>query len=276
MDLKKIRIIFSDIDLTLLPATGKDLHPTARLICRLIKEGYTFVPCTGRGTANIPREIWDIPGIDHVITGNGALVVDRKTGAYARSARLSADLSREILAFLRSYEGGSAFCYRDGLHYMDNFRPRPFVPSGYSSMDAWIASVRPMDLEHFLENGEPFDKMGFFSFDDGVKKTVRAAFEKQPFYDRLFLSSSGPWNIEINRRDATKGAAARWLLDRLGFTPDQMLAAGDNLNDLSMLELAGVSIAPENALAPVRAAVTEVVPDCREDGVENFFRRLLS
>ena len=75
--------------------------------------------------------------------------------------------------------------------------------------------------------------------------------------------------------DATKGAAAKWLLDELGFTPDQMLAAGDNLNDLSLLQLAGISIAPANALPPVREAVTEVVPDCREDGVENFFRRLL-
>ena len=276
MDLSNIRIIFSDIDLTLLPATGKDLHPTARLICHLIKEGYTFIPCTGRGTANIPSEINDIPGISHVITANGALVVDRQTGKYVREARVPAELARQILAFLRSYEGGSAFCYRDGLHYMDTFRPKPFVPRGFSSMDAWMAAVRPMDLEEFLKNGEPFDKMGFFSFDDELKKRVRADFREQPFYDRLFLSSSGPWNIEINMADATKGASAAWLLKELGFTREQMLAAGDNLNDLSMLQLAGVSVAPENAVPAVREAVTEVVPDCREDGVENFFRRLLA
>ena len=54
-----------------------------------------------------------------------------------------------------------------------------------------------------------------------------------------------------------------------------MLAAGDNINDVSMLELAAVSLAPANACPEALAAANVRVPDSREDGVENFLKQLL-
>ena len=69
--------------------------------------------------------------------------------------------------------------------------------------------------------------------------------------------------------------AARVLLGRLGLTPENMLAAGDNINDVSMLELAAVSVAPANAIPEVLAAASVHVADSKEDGVENFLKQLL-
>ena len=272
--LSDIKIIFSDIDGTLLPVSGKDLGPTAELFSRLIRAGYTVIPCTGRGTGNIPPVSKNIPGVPALITANGALVVDRASGKYLREARVPMELSRKVLRFLRNYPG-SVFCYRDGEHYVDNAVTYPEAPEG-TTFCAWLAGAKAVDMAAWLEeNPGPLDKMGFVCFDEAVKDRIMEQFALQPFGPRFVLSRSAFWNVEINMADATKGASAAWLLERLGFTPAQMLAAGDNLNDYSMLELAAVSVAPANAVPEVQKLVTYLVPDCKDDGVENFLAKLL-
>ena len=273
-DLKNTRILFTDIDGTLLPTTGKDLGPTADLLADLIRRGYEVVPCTGRGTGNIPAVIRDVPGVRYLITANGALVVERDSGRYLYEARMPMDTARAILHFLRRYPGNT-FCYLDGIHYIDNCRPVDAVQEGYDSTVEWLRRVTFVDMEAFCSEHEgALDKMGFFSFDEALKTQILKDFEEQPFRPQLLLSKSGAWNIEINMALANKGAAAAYVLKMLGYAPEQMIAAGDNLNDLSMLQLAGVSVAPANALAPVRAAADVVTEDCSRDGVEHFLETL--
>jgi hydroxymethylpyrimidine pyrophosphatase-like HAD family hydrolase len=63
----------------------------------------------------------------------------------------------------------------------------------------------------------------------------------------LTITSSGHLNLELNHRDANKGAALAFYSSRLGFDIEDVMALGDNLNDYSMLEAAGFSVAMENA-----------------------------
>lgn len=65
--------------------------------------------------------------------------------------------------------------------------------------------------------------------------------------------------LRFSHRSYSKGAALRHLRDELGLSVEEVLAAGDNHNDLSMLEstVAGMRTCPANAIAEVRAAVAE-------------------
>ena len=276
-DLKDIRIIFSDIDGTLLPFEGKDLGPTARLIRELIQAGYTFVPCTGRGTGNIPRPIMEIPGIRHVITANGALVTDLASGRLLYERRLSRELAKEITAFLRSYNG-MTYAYRQGQHFLDLRPGQPMPNSDRPSLQAWLDSVVPMDFDLFLEEEESslLDKVGFSTWDQDARHQVMRDAASLPSYSKLFVTTSGFWNVEINAAGANKGDAALWLAEHLGFNQNQILTAGDNLNDLPMLQMAAISLAPANGEPEVKAAATHQVPDCKENGVEEFLKQLLA
>ena len=275
-DLSRIRIIFSDIDATLLPFTGKDLRPTARLLAELMQAGYRFVPCTGRGTGNIPPEIMSLPGLRYAVTANGALVTDLRDGRAIWDRTVPRALGVRLTHFLRQYYG-NAYLYRHGRNYLDTaFGHKPFDHSN-KSLVAWMAAAVKTDFLKLLEEEESawLDKFGFASPDQAVFDAIRRDVVHEPFCDQLLITTSGDWNIEINAAGASKGAAALWLTAELGLSPENMLCAGDNMNDLSMLEAAGVSVAPANAVPAVRAAVDFVVPDCREDGVENFLRQLL-
>ena len=70
----------------------------------------------------------------------------------------------------------------------------------------------------------------------------------------LVLTSSIPDNIEINAQGADKGSALRALAERLGIPREKVMALGDNGNDVTMLQYAGVSVAMGDGSPEAKAA----------------------
>lgn len=269
-----IRVICSDIDGTLLPFGGKDLQPTADVLEALVQRGYVFVLCTGRGTGNIPPVLAHVPGVRYAITGNGARVVDLSDGTVLRSAVFSPELAWQYYRYIREHFEIAMFCYIDGIHYLDTAVPVD-ISGTTGSMRDWYNSAKRADFDELLSHGRRVDKIGLLSMDAALKARIRADIALQPFADQLFVSNSGDWNIETNVAAGNKGAAARWLCEHLGFNAEQeLLVAGDNGNDLTMFDVAALSVAPENAAPEVLARADIRVPDCAADGVEHFFESL--
>lgn len=275
-ELQNIKIIFSDIDGTLLPFDGKDLTATGRLITELSRRGYIFVLCTGRGTHNIPRELLDAPGLRYAVTANGALITDLQTSEVIYRNTVPRETAKRLTEFLRGYRG-VAFSYRDGRHYLDMTPDGRRPDTSSVSLKDWMNTARLMPFSEYLAEPESefVDKVGFATYDAEAREAVMRDFPAQPFASGLALTTSGIWNVEFNAAGTSKGRAARFLLDHLGLTPACMLAAGDNVNDIPMLKLAAVSLAPADAIPEVLAAAGVHVAPASEDGVENFLKQLL-
>lgn len=275
-ELQNIKIIFSDIDGTLLPFDGKDLTATGRLITELSRRGYIFVLCTGRGTHNIPRELLDAPGLRYAVTANGALITDLQTSEVIYRNTVPRETAKRLTEFLRGYRG-VAFSYRDGRHYLDMTPDGRRPDTSSVSLKDWMDTARLMPFSEYLAEPESefVDKVGFATYDAEAREAVMRDFPVQPFASGLALTTSGIWNVEFNAAGTSKGRAARFLLDHLGLTPACMLAAGDNVNDIPMLKLAAVSLAPADAIPEVLAAAGVHVAPASEDGVENFLKQLL-
>ena len=88
----------------------------------------------------------------------------------------------------------------------------------------------------------------------------------QVFSD-LIISSSVIDNVEINQKNAHKGAALRALARHLGVPESSTMAFGDGLNDLTMLRDAGIGIAMANACEEAKEIACCVTASCDEDGV---------
>ena len=65
------------------------------------------------------------------------------------------------------------------------------------------------------------------------------------------------------------------LCRTLGFGPENAMCFGDGTNDISMLRLAGVGVAMENAEPCVKEAADVVTASCDEDGVAQMIERTL-
>ena len=54
-------------------------------------------------------------------------------------------------------------------------------------------------------------------------------------------------NLEISSVYANKGNGLQWLAGHLGISMEQVMALGDSDNDITMLRMAGLGVAMENA-----------------------------
>ena len=81
------------------------------------------------------------------------------------------------------------------------------------------------------------------------------------------MSSSVPRNVEINREDATKGRALLALAKHLGIEREQVMAFGDGLNDLTMIEAAGLGVVMANGVDELKNCANYITDDCDHDGV---------
>ena len=91
----------------------------------------------------------------------------------------------------------------------------------------------------------------------------------------LRLTSSIPDNIEINAGDAEKGSALLALAQLLGFSREQVMAVGDNGNDVTMLQAAGVSVAVGDGSPEALAAARYVTGPHDQDGLAQAVERFL-
>lgn len=94
--------------------------------------------------------------------------------------------------------------------------------------------------------------------------------------DSLIVTSSSESNIEINHINAQKGTALQTYADRLNVPMDNVMAIGDNNNDLSMLRVAGVSYAMENAINSVKQTAKRLTTSNVENGVAQAINEVLA
>ena len=131
------------------------------------------------------------------------------------------------------------------------------------------------ELRAYLrEKGEALQKLQFYFTDMALReRLLRELPERWP---QLAVTSSVPFNIEINSARATKGRALESLCALLGIDPADTLAFGDGTNDVSLLRAAGCGVAMANASAEVRAAADRVTLSNNESGVAAVIEEFLS
>ena len=81
--------------------------------------------------------------------------------------------------------------------------------------------------------------------------------------------------IEIVPQGVNKGSALAWLAQHLGITQHEVMAAGDQGNDVSMVQWAGVGVAMGNAIPDVKQAADWIAPPVTEDGAVAILNRFI-
>jgi Cof subfamily protein (haloacid dehalogenase superfamily) len=83
----------------------------------------------------------------------------------------------------------------------------------------------------------------------------------------LDVSSSAHFNLEITKKEAQKGIAVARVAEHYGIPLAEVMAIGDNFNDLSMIQLVGCGVAMGNAEAEIKSIARFVTKTNDEDGV---------
>ena len=95
------------------------------------------------------------------------------------------------------------------------------------------------------------------------------------FLGRAAVTISHPRFLEFLRPGVSKGAAVGWLARRAGVPLANVLAIGDQFNDLEMIAAVGHGAAMPHAPLPVRAAARYLAPPLAEEGVAQLIEQLV-
>lgn len=271
-----IRLIAFDLDETLLNAEKILTARNRTALERAADKGILIVPTTGRLLKGVPAEIRDFPFLRYAVTINGAAVFDVTTGENLYSAEIPLDDAIEIMSYLDQFPI-IYDCYQDNTGWMTRTmweQAEVFAPNAY-----YVRSIRtnraPVpDLKEFLkERGNSVQKIQLFALDPVLRTTLLQEIPRR--FANLAVSSSVTRNVEINHKDANKGAALLALASHLGLDRSQVMAFGDGLNDVSMIRAAGIGVAMQNAVEEVKAAADLITGSCEDSGVAQTIEKIL-
>ena len=253
-----------DLDDTLLRDDLSVSDYTAGVFRRLTDTGFLLIPASGRAQLSMLPFVEQIRPVALYIACNGAEIWDGATDQLISRETFSMELGCEIAEFgkefscyAQTYEGEKFFFNEYGL-YADRYAAASMLTGEYVG-----------DLTKFIR--EPRTKILMMAEPDKISMMLSEACRR--FENRVSVTSSKPHFLEFNPLRATKGIALSAAADRLGISTEQIVAFGDSLNDLPMLQEAGLSVAVANARPVVRNLCDAVCPCNQEDGVALFLAK---
>ena len=92
---------------------------------------------------------------------------------------------------------------------------------------------------------------------------------------KLHMSVAGEWWLDCVMPGVNKGTALQKMMDCLDIKAEEVLATGDNPNDLEMIKLAGTGLAVATAHPRVKEEANGIIPSYEEDGVLGEWKKLL-
>jgi hypothetical protein len=227
--------------------------------------GIHVVVVTGRMVQSLQRALTAIPLDDPAICYQGAVVTDGDW-RWLRHKPIPLELAREAIAAVGE-EGYSPNVYVDDQLCVAAETQAARNYASFQHIDIQVVG----DLLAWLE--QPPTKLVCVGDPDDLDEVeVRL---KQRFGERLYISKSLPFFLELAAPGVTKGAGLDFLAARMGFTPDETIAFGDGENDVELLEWAGYAVAVENAHERVKAVADWICPPATEEGVAQVLESFL-
>ncbi|KKI89130.1 phosphatase [Bacillus sp. SA1-12] len=279
------KLIAIDLDGTLLTSKSKISPENLEAIKAARQAGIEIVIATGRAHFDV-KALFENTGVKTwVIGANGATIHDPEGNLY-HSQPIEPALAYDILRSLEEdgyyYEVFSNECIytpQKGRELLEIEIDR--IKS--ANPDVHISELKEALVKQFSQTGFSFihsykeieesgaDLYNILAFSFFEEK-LDAGWKKFGHIDGLTIVSSAHHNFELEHKDASKGIALRKLSEKLGIPITSTVAIGDSMNDVSMLELAGKSVAMGNARHEVKEICDEVTFTNDEHGVAKVIR----
>ena len=267
------RLLAVDLDGTLLNPDSRIGAEDAAALRRAADRGTQLLIATGRGFHSVMRlqgMLAELAVPSYLALHNGALVLD-PSGAELWRTAMDAEAVAAALPPVRAaglhpmlyvgVEGGGG---RDVSLVLEEAAHRSRYAQFYLRTKAEILELAA-DVAAAAHRGV----LGMVSF--GTRAEVMAGAAALAHLDGDIASWWGPFPsadaLEAVAPGGTKRGAVQRLAERLGLTARDVVAIGDNSNDLAMLRYAGTAVAMANATPEVRAAADFVTASNADGGV---------
>jgi Cof subfamily protein (haloacid dehalogenase superfamily) len=260
----EIKLLVLDIDGTIAGKSNQVSSRVKEAVKAAQAKGVRVGIATGRmykSTLRFHREIGaDVP----IMAYQGAWIQDPTTGTIHRHLPVPIETARELIDYFEQphlIDRLSVHVYRDDCLYVRKIDADTELYIGRSGID-----VTPIpDLRSALIDRPT--KILAMSEDIALIQQLLGDLRQRYSPAELHVTTSVPIFLETTQAGVNKGAAIDYVAtELLGITAANVLAIGDNYNDVEMLGFAGIGVAMGNAPTDVQAVADWVAPHIDADG----------
>lgn len=278
--MSQYRMIAIDLDGTLLSPGGRVTPRAKAAVHSALEAGLLVCFATGRNWTE-SRLILD--AVEHYATAvfvGGAMVIDTHQRLTLHRTMMEPQLAAEVCGFLES-AGHAVLALQDtstaGIDYL---------VSGDVPLNEPTALW--MEVTHAVVHRVP--RLGSYAHDHTVRVGIVATLEQlcsvreqmiARFGDRIVSQNLSVPVAGIEVMEVFDPAVNKWegvmhVARRHQIEPEQIIAIGDDVNDIPMIRNAGLGVAMGNAKPEVKAAARRVIGSNKEEGLAVFLEELIA
>ncbi len=254
------KIIVCDLDETLLSMDRTISDRNIEAIKKACALGVKFVPATGRGYNSVDDTLAQLGLLDkedeYVISYNGGAVTENKGNRLLHFEGIPFSLAEEL--------------YRRGLQY--NVCIHVYTKDMVYAYRYWQEEIDylagRMEVKEIFDTnldfltGQEIVKVLYMNTDYSYLKQIEE--DLKDITQGIDVSFSANRYIEFNHKGVNKGAGLLSLAKLLDVKVEETIAIGDNFNDLSMIQAAGLGVGVQNTvedMKPLCDYITEATND---------------
>lgn len=276
----KYRMIAIDLDGTLLSPSGQVTERTKAAIQGALSAGLLVCFATGRNYTESRTVLDAVAHYSSAVFVGGAMVIDTRQRVTLHRVLMGPELARDVCGFLESRgqavlalqdtgHAGVDYLITDGIQLNDATRQWMSVTAAIVHR---VAGLGQSPHEHTI-------RVGIVAAPEDVRRIKEELLET--FGDRivchnLFVPAYGVEVLEVFDPAVNKWEGILHVARRHRVEPHEIVAIGDDVNDVPMLKNAGLGVAMGNARPEALAAADKVIGANHQDGLAEFLEELVA
>lgn len=261
----EIKLLIVDIDGTIAGKSNQVSNRVKKAIHAAQAKGVRVGIATGRMYKSALKFHQEIGADFPLIAYQGAWIQDPATGTTHRHLPVPVETARELIDYFEQshlFDKLSLHVYLDDRLYVRDINPDTELYIGRSGIPAHPVG----DLRKVLTDNPT--KILAMSEDINLIDSLLLDLRHRYPQEVLHITTSVPIFLEATQSGVNKGSAIDYIATKLlGISAENVLAIGDNFNDVEMIDYAGIGVAMGNAPDDVRAIADWVAPHIEADGV---------
>lgn len=281
--MSKFQLIALDLDGTLLNTMGTIPQQNIDAIYNAQKTGIKIAFCTGRNFFEAKEFCNQLKKpIDWLITSNGAYICDYNGNNVIFNKPLSNNECNLLFDICREFETDPCFYDINHLFYGNTFneffielnKKRNLDPNTQRKHSTHIKGDK--QWKNILNNNDlPFIKaIIYHKNEEYVNKIIQKLQQINIFELTPSIIFGGfMQNVEISKKDIHKGNGLQILCEHIDIDIKNVIALGDSDNDITMLKMAGLGIAMDNASQYIKSIANESTLSNNDFGVAHAIKK---
>ena len=264
----KYRLIALDLDGTLNNDKKIITRRTKEALIAVQKKGVIVVLASGRPITGLKREsealqLEKYNGI--LLSYNGGKVVDANSKQVLYKKSLPNETAVKLLKHIEDFPVTPIV--EDGKQYYTTSKDE-FMIEFESNLNS--LGVKEVDNVAAAVDFSPI-KILIAAPNDVLVPSSKQIME--PFKSELSFVQSTPFYLEATMKGINKASSLQAVCDKMNISPEEVIAFGDEHNDIKMIEFAGLGVAMGNACQQLKAVADEITLSNNEDGIAHILEK---